>query len=285
MGVISFRCNPTDEIFFTTATDIPAKFNRIRFQLSAGNCPNNQLQVLWNQYGETAFEFQTVKQLKYDDPKEDHTEELEMLVVFLGCPQLCRNLHGFVFVQGRCAKGKPLDVRVIGIAAIQSVIIGGSNDNFFVHNLKTSWLLGFPADRFHRASLILLCDLLLGHHISVVLQFGIQKLTKRRLFSQTEYGKIESEVTNMHSERRKELLEAWKDRHPEMGVISFRCNPTDEIFFTTATDIPAKFNRIRFQLSAGNCPNNQLQALWNQYGERAFEFQTVKQLKSRPLLR
>ena len=83
----------------------------------------------------------------------------------------------------------------------------------------------------------------------------------------------------MHSERRKELLEAWKDRHPEMGVISFRCNPTDEIFFTTATDIPAKFNRIRFQLSAGNCQNNQLQALWNQYGERAFEFQTVKQLK------
>ena len=66
----------------------------------------------------------------------------------------------------------------------------------------------------------------------------------------------------MHSERRKELLEAWKDRHPEMGVISFRCNPTDEIFFTTATDIPAKFNRIRFQLSNDNFFVHNLKTSW-----------------------
>jgi len=79
MGIISFRCSMTDEVFLTTATDIPAKFNRIRFQLSAGNCPNRRMQELWNQYGEDTFELQVVKRLKYDDPKEDHTEELEVL--------------------------------------------------------------------------------------------------------------------------------------------------------------------------------------------------------------
>lgn len=79
MGVISFRCDTTDEIFLTIATDIPAKFNRIRFQLSAGNCPNKRLQELWAQYGEDAFELQVVKRLEYDDPEENHTEELEML--------------------------------------------------------------------------------------------------------------------------------------------------------------------------------------------------------------
>lgn len=83
----------------------------------------------------------------------------------------------------------------------------------------------------------------------------------------------------MNVKRKLELLEAWENRHPEMGVISFQCKATDETFLATATDIPAKFNRIRFQLSAGNCPNNRLQELWEQYGEDAFELQVVKRLE------
>ena len=83
----------------------------------------------------------------------------------------------------------------------------------------------------------------------------------------------------MDRKRKLELLEAWKNRCPEMGVISFQCSATDEIFLTTATDIPTKFNRIRFQLSAGNCPNKRLQELWEQYGEDAFELQVIKRLE------
>lgn len=79
MGVISFQCSKTGETFLAPAADIPARFNRIRFQLSAGNCPNKHLQELWTQYGEDAFALQIVKQLEYDDAKEDHTEELETL--------------------------------------------------------------------------------------------------------------------------------------------------------------------------------------------------------------
>lgn len=83
----------------------------------------------------------------------------------------------------------------------------------------------------------------------------------------------------MNINRKKELLAAYHDRHPEMGVISFRCVITDEIFLTTAADIPAKFNRLRFQLSSGNCPNKRLQGLWEQYGEDAFVLQVVKRLE------
>ena len=79
MGVISFQCKVTGETFLTTATDIPAKFNRVRFQLSAGNCPNKRLQELWAQHGENAFDLQVVKHLEYDDPNEDHQEELDIL--------------------------------------------------------------------------------------------------------------------------------------------------------------------------------------------------------------
>ena len=92
MGVISFRCSATDEEFLTTATDIPAKFRRIQFQLSAGNCPNKRLQKLWSEYGENAFTLQVVKSLEYDDPQEDHTEELATLyeLYLLENPQATR---------------------------------------------------------------------------------------------------------------------------------------------------------------------------------------------------
>lgn len=79
MGVISFRCSATDETFLTAATDTAAGFNRLRAQLGAGNCPNKRMQELWEQYGGDAFELQVVQRLEYDDPKADHTEELETL--------------------------------------------------------------------------------------------------------------------------------------------------------------------------------------------------------------
>lgn len=83
----------------------------------------------------------------------------------------------------------------------------------------------------------------------------------------------------MDTKRRKELLAAYKDRHPEMGVISFRCRRTGEAFLTAAPDTAAKFNRIRFQLSAGQCPNKRLQELWTRHGQAEFELQVVQRLE------
>lgn len=79
IGVASFQCRTTGEAFLTIAAGTPAKLNRVRFQLSAGQCPNRRLQELWAQYGEDSFEFGIVKVLEYDDPMEDPTEEFETL--------------------------------------------------------------------------------------------------------------------------------------------------------------------------------------------------------------
>lgn len=61
------------------AADLPAKRNRILFQLNAGSCPNKRLQALWTEHGEAGFTLEAAKTLDYDDPAEDHTEELETL--------------------------------------------------------------------------------------------------------------------------------------------------------------------------------------------------------------
>ena len=83
----------------------------------------------------------------------------------------------------------------------------------------------------------------------------------------------------MNLARRKEILEEWKHRHPEMGVISFRCKDTGDLFFGTSTDTRADYNSNRFKLSMGNHPNKKMQALWNQYGEDKFDYEVVKVLK------
>ena len=59
--------------------DTKADFNSNRFQLSIGMHPNKRLTELWNQYGEDGFEFSVVKILKYENPDDDHIEELETL--------------------------------------------------------------------------------------------------------------------------------------------------------------------------------------------------------------
>lgn len=76
----------------------------------------------------------------------------------------------------------------------------------------------------------------------------------------------------MDMKRRRELLEAYKNRRPQMGVISIRCLATGEVFLGTSTDTKADFNSNRAKLSMNGHPNQRLQALWNQYGESGFAF-------------
>ena len=79
MGVISLRCKETGEAFLGIAKDTKAAFNSVRAKLSGGIHPNKRLMELWKRYGEEGFELSVAAVLEYEDPLEDHTEELETL--------------------------------------------------------------------------------------------------------------------------------------------------------------------------------------------------------------
>lgn len=83
----------------------------------------------------------------------------------------------------------------------------------------------------------------------------------------------------MDTKRKKELLEAYKNRHPEMGVISYCCKITGEVFLGISTDTKASFNSNNMKLSANWHPNKRLQELWNLYGSEGFELSVIKVLK------
>lgn len=79
MGIISYRCKETDDVFLGISKDTKAGFSSNSAKLLFNGHPNKELQNLWNKYGSGGFELSVVKVLKYDNPNKDHTRELENL--------------------------------------------------------------------------------------------------------------------------------------------------------------------------------------------------------------
>lgn len=82
----------------------------------------------------------------------------------------------------------------------------------------------------------------------------------------------------MNKEQRKLLLQEYKDRKPEMGVISFCCTATGDTFLGISKDIKADYNSTACKLRFGYHPNRKLLTLWNTYGEEKFEMTTLRLL-------
>lgn len=91
MGIISFLCVITKESFIGHSQDTKANINSNRFKLGANLHRNLDLQKLWNQHGEYAFEIGVLEILPYDEKdkeKEDYTKELEAM-----CNRYLRNIE------------------------------------------------------------------------------------------------------------------------------------------------------------------------------------------------
>lgn len=83
----------------------------------------------------------------------------------------------------------------------------------------------------------------------------------------------------MDKERRKQLMQEYRDRKPEMGIIAICCTATGDTYLGISTDTRESFNSIRGRFFLGGHPNKELQALWDQYGEDGFTFSVERILK------
>lgn len=92
-------------------------------------------------------------------------------------------------------------------------------------------------------------------------------------------GYNRAEVSEVDRQRRKELLASYKFRRPEMGVISYHCKASGDVFLATFKDTRASFNSTNMKLSANWHPNKLLQDLWNKNGADSFELSVVDTLK------
>ncbi|TNE59786.1 MAG: GIY-YIG nuclease family protein [Bacteroidetes bacterium] len=78
---------------------------------------------------------------------------------------------------------------------------------------------------------------------------------------------------------RKELKDAYKQMKFRMGVFQIRNTVNGKIYIESSVNLDAIWNRHRFQLNAGNHPNNVLQQDWNTYGESQFCYEILAELE------
>ncbi|MBP1989097.1 GIY-YIG nuclease family protein [Paenibacillus eucommiae] len=80
MGVFRLTNTINSKILIGGTPNLDAAKNRYEFVLKMGSCDIKELQQDWNEYGEEAFIFETLEQIKpVDDLKHDYKKEIEAL--------------------------------------------------------------------------------------------------------------------------------------------------------------------------------------------------------------
>ena len=83
----------------------------------------------------------------------------------------------------------------------------------------------------------------------------------------------------MDKQRRKELVEQYKQMKPDMGIFLIHCKTTNKGLLETSQNLKGKINSVRFQLSGGMHPNRELQNDWSKLGEEHFAIEILETLK------
>ena len=81
MGLFRIRNTVNGKTFTDSGLNMPARWNRHRFQLNLGNHPDQNLQQDWKDFGESAFIYEVVAELDYDParPERDYRADVEAL--------------------------------------------------------------------------------------------------------------------------------------------------------------------------------------------------------------
>lgn len=83
----------------------------------------------------------------------------------------------------------------------------------------------------------------------------------------------------MDKQSKKAKIQEYRNRKPEMGVVSLKHRASGRSFLGISKDTKADINSNVFQLRGNTHPNKELQALWQESGKEGFEIQVLKVLK------
>ena len=83
----------------------------------------------------------------------------------------------------------------------------------------------------------------------------------------------------METKTKKELINEYKQQKQPMGVFCIRNTVNGKVFIGSSMNVPAMWNRLRLQLDTGSHPSVDLQNDWKTFGENAFVYETLSELK------
>jgi group I intron endonuclease len=83
----------------------------------------------------------------------------------------------------------------------------------------------------------------------------------------------------MEKQKRAEIKRNYKQTHRPMGVYQIKNLTNDKILVGSSLNLDSIKNRHFFELKMGSHRNETLQKEWNEYGETAFSFTILEQIK------
>lgn len=85
----------------------------------------------------------------------------------------------------------------------------------------------------------------------------------------------------MNDIKRKEIINNYKQKEVEMGLIRIYNTINGYSYVDTSMNLYKPFGSIKFKLNLGKIRIKDFQEDWNRYGESAFEFKVVEDLKKK----
>jgi hypothetical protein len=80
---------------------------------------------------------------------------------------------------------------------------------------------------------------------------------------------------------RRELVRAYKDAFPPMGVYAVRNRATGRVLVGASRNVDAALQRLRFELRMRGCRNAALMRDWIAQGADAFSFEVLERVRPR----
>ncbi len=87
----------------------------------------------------------------------------------------------------------------------------------------------------------------------------------------------------MDKQRRKELLEAYKEIKIMMGVFQITNTQNGKIYLDTSPNLKNQWLTVRMQLDMGRHMNGALQADWNALGPDAFAYKVLEEKENKDI--
>ncbi len=85
----------------------------------------------------------------------------------------------------------------------------------------------------------------------------------------------------MDAKRKKELMEAYKNRTVIGGVFCVQCSGNGRKWIRSTVDMNASKNRFMQSVQLSGCPEPAMMREWKEYGTESFSFEPLEELKKK----